>query len=714
MIPIIYKAGETDFTHNGLGLMTETIAATVTEERNGLFELAMVYPIDGHLYDGLVLDSIIKVKVGDTRADQRFAIYSISKPTNGKVTIKAKHISYDLNANPLKSNVIGSGFTAQSSISAILKNTVHPHEFTAWSNITSTNNIDIPIPAYAREALGGIEGSVLDKFRGEYEFDNTTVKLWADRGQDNGVIVAYGKNLTTAEQEEAIDDTFTSLYPFATVSNSAGDSELITLKEYIVKSDYTDLYRAGRSMMVDFTSDESVTDEATLRKAAEVYVKNNDIGKPSVNLKVSFVNLWQTESYKDVAALETVELCDTVTVYFEKMDISTKAKVIRIVYNVLLEKYDEIELGDAQANLADQMNQQTNQIEDAAKSNAWLSAAIANATNLITNSPPGHVQIYPSLSDPQELLILIDATTVAEAKKLWRFNAGGLGFSKNGYNGPYGLAMTADGAIVASAITTETLRGIDIEGVNITGSTGIFDLLYSAYEVPHTGYKEIFEIGKNKSFSLQAKRDSKNYPALQFRMNSTGDLGFAIEALNEDTGTVYVDKVVRISPYAGIETPMLQSIDWLALGADPGGKVMCIDRTTWVSGGGSGIKYIPIRATTFESMSTSQIKEDIHLYKNNRPGGKTAAEIIEETHVYTYKLKDDEEQRLRVGFIAEQASDEVTAEDGKAVDLYNSLALMYQYAKENEKEKQVMRSEIDELKQEIKNMKEVLLNDGNS
>lgn len=689
MIPILYSKQETTFNHNGLGLVADCLQASVTEERNGLFELVFTYPVNGPLFSYLVNDSIVKAKPNDNSNDQLFSIYSISKVENGIVTISAKHISYDLNANPLKSNLAYDKVTPATAITNILKNTVHPNSFSAWSDINTTGKIDYKIPLYAKEAMGGIEGSILDVFKGEFEFDNRTIKLWKNRGADNGVKIAYGKNLTTATQEEAIDETFTSIYPYKTITNNAGEPELLSLPESIINSDYVSNYRTGRTMMVDFTSDDSVTDVTTLRNAAVKYVENNDIGKPKVSLKISFINLWQTETYKDIAALEKVSLCDTVEIHFERIGIDTKAKVIKTVYDVLNEKYSEMELGEAKSNLADQINQQANEMKDAQLSNAWLAEAVANATEIINNAPANaKIVIYPSMANPQEILILVDGTNVETATKLWRWNAGGLGYSKNGYSGPYELAMTADGAIVADMITTGTLRAINMIGVNITGSSGYFDTLYSSFLPPDPApqYKEALQMGGGIGFHLTAQSISKVYPALQMRMNTNGDMGIAIEAINENSGAVNPDMVIRLSPYAGGEFPLLYSRGWLYLGANADGRVACIDYTTWKSGGGPQIRYIPCRASNFETASSEEYKKNIRKV-NKSAFGKTAKQVITETDVFTYSHIADGTNERKIGFIAEQASGSLTTADGKAIDLYNSVAWLYQYAKENEAEK---------------------------
>ncbi|WP_271002179.1 phage tail spike protein [Listeria seeligeri] len=696
MIPILYSKQETTFNHNGLGLVADCLQASVTEERNGLFELVFTYPVNGPLFSYLVNDSIVKAKPNDNSNDQLFSIYSISKVENGIVTIAAKHISYDLNANPLKSNLAYDKVTPATAITNILKNTVHPNSFSAWSDINTTGKIDYKIPLYAKETLGGIEGSVLDVFKGEFEFDNKTIKLWKNRGADNGVKIAYGKNLTTATQEEAIDDTFTSIYPYKTLTNNAGEPELLSLPESIINSDYVSNYRTGRTMMVDFTSDDAVTDVPTLRNAAVNYVENNDIGIPKISLKISFINLWQTETYKDIAVLEKVSLCDTVEIHFERIGINTKAKVIKTIYDVLNEKYLEMELGEAKSNLADQINQQANEMKDAQLSNAWLAEAVANATEIINNAPANaRIVIYPSLANPQEILILVDGTTVETVTKLWRWNAGGLGYSKNGYSGPYELAMTSDGAIVADMMTTGTLRAINIIGVNITGSKVQADL-FSAQFLPtdSTPLRYTLDLtGSGLIFKAINRNNSSNFVEIQLG-------GEGLEYRLFVNGEVRSERSTSINDY-GIDTPSIANTGNIYIRSE--GEARVVDDSNYKIPGKTGdpdeYEYRNIRAKGFIQHSTVERKQDFVKYEDTEK--LKATDIIKSAGVFEYRLKDDisiNDYDKKIGMLAEMLPPHLK-NDGKSIDLYALVASLWQYARENEEEKQQMRNELEELKE---------------
>ncbi|HAO7028277.1 TPA: hypothetical protein IQZ07_000574 [Listeria monocytogenes] len=699
MIPILYSKQENAFNHNGLGLLADCLQASVTEERNGLFELVFKYPVNGPLFSYLVNDSIVKAKPNDNSNDQLFSIYSISKVESGIVTIAAKHISYDLNVNPLKSNLKYEKVTPATAITNILKNTVHSNSFNVWSDINTTGNIDYKIPLYAKEAMGGIEGSVLDVFKGEFEFDNKTIKLWKNRGADKGVKIAYGKNLTTATQEEAIDETFTSIYPYKTITNNAGEPELLSLPESIINSDYVANYRTGRTLMVDFTSDESVTNVATLRSAAINYVKNNELGKPRVSLKISFINLWQTESYKDIAALEKVGLCDVVEVHFERIGISTKAKVIKTIYDVLNEKYSEMELGEAKANLADQINQQANDLKDAQLSNAWLAEAVANATELINNAPANaKIVLYPSMANPQEILILVDGDSVETATKLWRWNAGGLGYSKNGYAGPYELAITSDGSIVADRITTGTLKAINMIGVNITSSKVQADLFSAQFTPENTSSPLRYKLdltGAGLIFQAIQRSNASNYTEIQL-----SESGIDFHFFNN--GEIRSERSTSVNDL-GIDTPSIANTGNIYLRSENEARV--VDDSDFKIPGhdGSADSYVyrNIRAKGFIQHSTVERKQDFVKYEETEQ--LRATDIIKSAGVFEYRLIDDlatNSFNKKIGMLAEMLPEHLKT-DGKSVDIYAIITNLWQYARENEDEKNQMQKEIDELKELI-------------
>lgn len=282
-------------------------------------------------------------------------------------------------------------------------------------------------------------------------------------------MIRYGKNLTDVEQDANISSVATGVLPYWV----GAEGELV--QGNIVNVDGT--FDFVRIMTIDFSSDfENQPTTSELETRAMQYIKSNKIGVPSVSISVSFVQLEQTEEYKDLALLEKCDLCDTVTVQFEALGINAKAEIVRIITDVLLERYESVEVGDIRANIAYTIADQQQKIEKAPTTSA-MQQAINNATNQITGNKGGYVILHSSTGskEPDEILIM-DTPEISTATKVWRWNKSGLGYSSSGYNGPYGLAMTQDGAIVADFITTGVLTANLIKaGVlqSLNGATSI-------------------------------------------------------------------------------------------------------------------------------------------------------------------------------------------------------------------------------------------------
>lgn len=338
MIPILFSENETDFTHNGIGRLVDCISCVVTEERNGIYELEMQYPISGKWFPELQNLGIIGVIHDDNHDIQPFDIYKSSAPIDGVVTFYAHHISYRLN------NIALSPFTASSAagaISAIPANSINTNPFTFTTDKEVTANFALTVPKSVRSVLMGEEGSLLDVFgKADYKFDKFTVSLLQNRGTDTGVTVRYGKNMTAITRERDESDTYSAIIPVWTDGETT-----VTVTGYIVTP--TTPISPVVPVVMDFSGDFSeAPTEADLAAAARSYLDRNEPWKGRDNIKVDFLAMWQSPEYADVAKIQRVGLCDTVSVYYTQLGIvEEKAKVVRVVYNVLTERFDEIELG---------------------------------------------------------------------------------------------------------------------------------------------------------------------------------------------------------------------------------------------------------------------------------------------------------------------------------------------------------------------------------
>ena len=493
MIPILYPPGETSFSGNGLGRLSEAITCTVEEVRNGKDELEMEYPVTGAHFGDIRNSCIIWAEPSDAYREQPFRIYKISKPMGGKIKIQAEHISYQLSHIPV------SAFTATTAPEALLglkTNAAEACPFEFWTDKTTRGAFEVLKPSSIRSMLGGTKGSILDIYGGEYEFDRYTVKLYAERGMDRGVTLRYGKNITDITQEENIQNTITGIYPFYRKTGDNGVDIVVELPEKVLHSENAGNFPYKRTVPLDLSNDfdDTPPTEQELRDRANAYITSNKIGVPAVSIKVSFIPLWQTEEYKDVANLERVRLCDTVSVVFPQLHISAQAKVVRTKYNVLAGRYEEIELGDAKSNLGATIRSAIDDVaeistDDIRDAKSELRKAIEHATELITGGLGGYVVFSRNADGEPEEILIMDEPEVEQAVNIIRMNKNGIGFSTNGIGGPYANAWTIDGRLVADFITTGTLTAVlikagilsDVQGKNFWNmETGEFQLASTA------------------------------------------------------------------------------------------------------------------------------------------------------------------------------------------------------------------------------------------
>ena len=460
MIPILFSENSTVFTSNGIGRLSDAISCVVTEERNGQYELQMVYPSTGKHFEDINLRAIIVAKPSTGTDNQPFRIYNISKPINGKVTINAQHISYDLTKNVCMPFSVSASSSACYQVLQNLKSyAVETCPFNFSTDVVTVASYDQKAPASIRSRLGGTEGSVLDQFHGEYEWDVYDVKFWANRGQTKNIPLRYGKNITDIKQETEISQTITGIVPYW-MDNEG--SNLVTLPEKVVYSPNASAYSQKLTVPMDFSADfEEQPTEATLRAHAQAYVNQSGIGVPKVSIDVSFVNLADTEEYKDLIALQEVNLCDTIPVQFEPLGIDTTAKIVKTEYDVLTEKYKKITVGSLRSNLATNITEQNNNIMTTTSAKfEKVVTEIDNATAWLTSSG-GYVVAVKNNDGSWKELLFLDTNDVDTATNVLRINENGIGFSSSGVSGPYTQAWTLDGRLVIGGTNVPSITVYD-------------------------------------------------------------------------------------------------------------------------------------------------------------------------------------------------------------------------------------------------------------
>lgn len=469
----VYPSTETEFTSNGLGVLRDVISCSVTEERNGAYELKMRYPVTGQHFDALVLRNIILAKPNRKDDPQPFRIYSITKPLNGVVTVNAEHISYDM------SGYIVKPFTAvgiQSAFQAILDNCITSDQpFTFWTDKDVGSTMETAVPMTMRSLLGGTENSILDVYgKGEYKFDKYLVKLYLNRGANNHVTIRYGKNLTDFEQEENCSEVYTGIYPYW-YSEEDGLVQLST--DPIIRREGA-TYDFERILAVDFTEDfEEKPTEELLRLHAEDYVDYYDIGVPKVSLDVSFIELTKSQEYQDVKLLEEIGLCDTINVVFPKMNVNATAKVIATEFDPITNQYVSLKIGEPKDDLVSATvanNEKVQQEIDSTKSR--MEKAADHATDLLRGAYGGFMLTRTDEDGKPYEILFMDSDDISTAVHVLRINQNGIGFSTSGYNGPYTTAWTIDGNFVADFITTGVMDSSLIKANILQDQMGRFTL----------------------------------------------------------------------------------------------------------------------------------------------------------------------------------------------------------------------------------------------
>ncbi|HEP1658299.1 TPA: phage tail protein [Streptococcus pyogenes] len=371
MIPVLYEAKETRFRTFGLGEIADAYEVKVTRERNGNYSLYIKYPLDGVFASVFKEEMKIKSDAGRRTKWQTFEINRVLRNSKDHIEIFARHISMRTQDIALKPFVNGASVGAESALGIWKENLVGDDTFDVKSDILTLGsfNWEVDKIGNARGALGGVVGSILDVYGGEYEFDNRTIILHKQMGRKAPTVLEYGRNIVSVEEERLLDGNYTSIYPFVRYTpqpkpqeeasgkphvseHEQPEEQLVTLPEFILDGQYLELYAQRRIQMVDLSShfnDDKNKKEPTveeIRKLAQKYLKDNNVGAPKVSIEVDYIDLSQTLDYQDFKVMEEVELCDIVPLYYPKFGITTETeKVVEIVYDVYTDSNHTIKLG---------------------------------------------------------------------------------------------------------------------------------------------------------------------------------------------------------------------------------------------------------------------------------------------------------------------------------------------------------------------------------
>ena len=460
MIPILYEQTEKQFTSGGLGFLADCTSFKVTQERNGIFECEFIYPITGLLYDQIQERRIVYATHDDSGDPQPFDIYARSAPIDGLVTFYAHHISYRL------SNSVVMPFTATGVVDAMSKIqsnivTDRDDDFTFWTDKTTSGDYEKKVPSIVRTTLGGEEGSLLDVYgRGDYEFDKFAVRLYQNKGRETDIEIRYGKNLTKIEHKIDDSESYNAIVPYWLNEENGA---LVTLPEgYISHDDGTAYVVAIPFPMNEYF--ETMPTVAAMRQKAQQLLDSSEAWVPSEDFEVNFVQLWQTEEYKDYAPLQRVNLCDTVRVYYPELGVNAvRERVVKTVYNTLLDRYDEITLNELPTTLTGLTQQQINESTSNSATTEGVTAQINLATQLLQGDLGGYVATPADSNGLPQLIYIMDEPRKADAVNLIRIDQNGIAISRNGIGGSWNQIYDMES-------NTWTFPGLTISGnLNVTG-----------------------------------------------------------------------------------------------------------------------------------------------------------------------------------------------------------------------------------------------------
>lgn len=352
MIPILYDKGEGAFASNGLCRLRDCISCVVTEERNGIYECDFEYPVDGAHYDMIQCGRIVAVTHDESGVVQPFDIVGYERPINGVVTFHAVHISYRqcaLTVSGTNINSLAGAFT--------MLGTAKPNNpFNYWTDKGSTGYLGAAdgVPHSVRSVLGGMEGSILDCYGGEYEWDKWTVKLWSARGSLKNFTIRYGVNMTDYSEDTDYSDTYNSVIPYWVGQDTNGDPLIITGDRQ--ESGYPSFNGTDRCIPLDvterFNSEDGIPTKAQVEAEGHSYITANSPYLPAQTLNVDFMRISDSPEYAQFESLQRCKLCDTIKVLFPQYNVEGTFKIVKTEYDVLNDRYLTLELGTLSISLA--------------------------------------------------------------------------------------------------------------------------------------------------------------------------------------------------------------------------------------------------------------------------------------------------------------------------------------------------------------------------
>ncbi|MFY0166564.1 phage tail spike protein [Bacillus anthracis] len=541
MYPILYPANEKKFENNGLGIITDVEEISVVEELNGQFELEMTVPIQTCNRLNIEKRMFIFVDTNETDQGQPFRIYEYDKADDYTMFIRAKHITFDTEKQFIESYKNDRVKTVEA-LNEILTRSEPKKPWIAWSDIDTETKVNLE-RQQTSDCIQGVRGSMLDSFGGEIKRDMYRFEFHKQRGRDNGVLIAFQKNMTGIDVKVDIDPVATRIFPYAQGEN---EGDIIKLPERFIDSPYINNYE---DILIRVVEIQDVKTVEQLRNKAKSFFANNKIDIPKMSAKISFVPLQKVAGYEKYAVLERVALGDTVHCSHPDFPEVTAAKVIRTDYDPISEMYHSIEIGDAKFSLTGSQKGLEDKIKDDIENNKseWRKI-IDQVTDKITGNSGGHVVLHPK-NNPSEIFVM-DKDDINLAKQVLRINKEGIGFSKNGVNGLFETAWTVDGTFVADFIKSGRLNADLINVINLKADSIISGKLKARNDTFKIDLDrsaiDFYSVTNKISTTISQARASDGREISYWTIESTAnkDAAISLGKRNPDgsvTQTIYVD-----------------------------------------------------------------------------------------------------------------------------------------------------------------------------
>lgn len=344
MIPILHEETETSIRNYGWGALKDAISCVVSSEENGAFDLTMVYPMTGLHAEQILERRLISAAPSLYENRQLFRVYRITRPMDGRIQVYAHHISYDLN------NCIVKPFSAKKLSEAIQKLKANivgdcPFDISAAYDVEADFSVSKPMTVRAA-MLSNNSDNMAGIYGGVWTFDGIKCVLKKKIETDRGAILAYGLNLLDVTQEKNIEEVYTHVYPYWMSTEKRKYYDLSPISASGITG-YKKIYPLDLSSYY-----EKSPSDASMRKTTEEFIQKNNIGQISVSITVSYVQLEKCMEYKGSGQSKIVRLGDTVEVRYLRLGVSARARITKTDYNVLLERYDSVQVGDAREKLA--------------------------------------------------------------------------------------------------------------------------------------------------------------------------------------------------------------------------------------------------------------------------------------------------------------------------------------------------------------------------